>query len=198
MPFSLRLDSSTEGKIRRIARTTGLSKSAVVREAVAQYEVSPKPPADEYTAPRLLVIGTVRLAPDRLQDARPIMRMMAESRRAEALTVQSSRRSACPAFRQKGSDRRNELDRNLHDGRRRRSVRRFVLGDSFDVGLLFVVTENPLHSSVVPPWREPILLFLHGFFRCDVFRRRRKALWAFSLSPYAVMTNTDPGLGSGT
>jgi hypothetical protein len=45
MPFSLRLDSTTEGKIRRIARTTGLSKSAVVREAVAQYEVAPKPTA---------------------------------------------------------------------------------------------------------------------------------------------------------
>jgi predicted DNA-binding protein len=45
MPFSLRLDSRTEGKIRRIARTTGLSKSAVVREAVEQYGNAPKPAA---------------------------------------------------------------------------------------------------------------------------------------------------------
>jgi hypothetical protein len=45
MPFSLRLDAGTEGKIRRIARTTGLSTSAVVREAVEQYEIAPKPAA---------------------------------------------------------------------------------------------------------------------------------------------------------
>ena len=37
MPFSLRLDSATEAKIRRLARATGRSKSAVVREAVTQY-----------------------------------------------------------------------------------------------------------------------------------------------------------------
>lgn len=39
MPFSVRLDASTEAKIRRLARATGQSKSSVVREAMAQYEV---------------------------------------------------------------------------------------------------------------------------------------------------------------
>ncbi len=38
MPFSLRLDAGTEAKIRRLTAATGRSKSAVVREAVAQYE----------------------------------------------------------------------------------------------------------------------------------------------------------------
>ena len=37
MPFSLRLDSGTEAKIRRLAAATNRSKSEVVREAVAQY-----------------------------------------------------------------------------------------------------------------------------------------------------------------
>ena len=37
MPFSLRLDPDTEAKIRKLTAATGRSKSAVVREAVAQY-----------------------------------------------------------------------------------------------------------------------------------------------------------------
>lgn len=37
MPFSLRLDADTEARIRRLARATNRSKSAVVREAMAQY-----------------------------------------------------------------------------------------------------------------------------------------------------------------
>ena len=37
MPFSLRLDPDTEAIIRRLSAATGRSKSAVVREAVAQY-----------------------------------------------------------------------------------------------------------------------------------------------------------------
>ena len=37
MPFSVRLDSETEAKIRRLTVATGRSKSAVVRDAVAQY-----------------------------------------------------------------------------------------------------------------------------------------------------------------
>jgi hypothetical protein len=39
MPFSLRLDRQTEAKIRRLAAGSGQSKSAVVREAVARYEI---------------------------------------------------------------------------------------------------------------------------------------------------------------
>ena len=41
MPFSLRLDSDTEAKIRRLSAATGRSKSAVVREAVEQYAPDP-------------------------------------------------------------------------------------------------------------------------------------------------------------
>ena len=37
MPFSLRLDPETEGRIRRLAASTGRSKSAVVRDAMARY-----------------------------------------------------------------------------------------------------------------------------------------------------------------
>ena len=39
MPFSLRLDPKTESRIRRLARETGRSRSAVVREAMEQYGV---------------------------------------------------------------------------------------------------------------------------------------------------------------
>jgi predicted DNA-binding protein len=41
MPFSLRLDPETEARIRRLARATGRSRSAVVREAVARYGARP-------------------------------------------------------------------------------------------------------------------------------------------------------------
>lgn len=37
MPFSLRLDSDTEARIRRLIRATGRSKADVVREAVTRY-----------------------------------------------------------------------------------------------------------------------------------------------------------------
>lgn len=37
MPFSLRLDRDTEAMIRRLSGETGQSKSAVVREAIAEY-----------------------------------------------------------------------------------------------------------------------------------------------------------------
>ena len=37
MAMSLRLDSETEALIRRLSRTTGRSKSAIVRDALAQY-----------------------------------------------------------------------------------------------------------------------------------------------------------------
>jgi len=48
MPFSLRLDPKTEAKIRRLATATGQTKSAVVREAMAQYgdETSASPAAE--------------------------------------------------------------------------------------------------------------------------------------------------------
>jgi predicted DNA-binding protein len=37
MAFSLRLDDKTEAAIRRLARETGRSRSAVVRDAMSQY-----------------------------------------------------------------------------------------------------------------------------------------------------------------
>ena len=45
MPFSVRLDPATETRIRRIAVATGRSRSAVVREAVAQYGAERDPAA---------------------------------------------------------------------------------------------------------------------------------------------------------
>ncbi len=39
MPFSLRLDPDTEARIRRLSAKTGQTRSAVVREAVAQYSI---------------------------------------------------------------------------------------------------------------------------------------------------------------
>jgi ribbon-helix-helix CopG family protein len=45
MPFSLRLDPETEARIRKLTRTTGRSKAAIVREAVAQYRVDPDAPS---------------------------------------------------------------------------------------------------------------------------------------------------------
>ena len=39
MPFSLRLDSETEARIRELVSKTGWSKASIVREAVAQYRV---------------------------------------------------------------------------------------------------------------------------------------------------------------
>lgn len=40
MPFSFRLDPDTEARIRRLARSTGRSRSAVVREAVSRYDAA--------------------------------------------------------------------------------------------------------------------------------------------------------------
>jgi hypothetical protein len=46
MPFSIRLDPDTEKKIRRLAKATATSKSAVVREAMAQYDPDGAPAPD--------------------------------------------------------------------------------------------------------------------------------------------------------
>ena len=40
MPFSLRLDPETEGRLRRAAAATGRSQSEVVRDAVERYVVA--------------------------------------------------------------------------------------------------------------------------------------------------------------
>lgn len=47
MPFSLRLDPETEARIRRLANATGKSRSAVVREAMAQYMVDGEAPSPD-------------------------------------------------------------------------------------------------------------------------------------------------------
>jgi hypothetical protein len=49
MPFSFRLDPETETRIRRLVSETGWSKSAVVREAVAQYQVDADAPRGSAT-----------------------------------------------------------------------------------------------------------------------------------------------------
>ena len=43
MPFSFRLDPATARKIRRLAAASGRTKSAVVREAMDQYEPDRRP-----------------------------------------------------------------------------------------------------------------------------------------------------------
>lgn len=58
MPFSLRLDPETEARIRRLAQATGRSKSAVVREAMAQYAPD-QPAATEGPASLLERLGSV-------------------------------------------------------------------------------------------------------------------------------------------
>jgi len=54
-----------------------------------------------------------------------------------------------------------------------------------------------LNPRFVPTWWESIL-FLHGLCRDDFLCRRRNAFRAFSPSSNAVMTNTEPGVESGT
>jgi predicted DNA-binding protein len=56
MPFSLRLDPDTEARIRVLAKSTNRSKSAVVREAMAQY-----------AAAEIRELRAARTALDRLQ-----------------------------------------------------------------------------------------------------------------------------------
>ena len=56
MPFSLRLDPDTEARIRHLAKSTNRSKSAVVREAMAQY-----------VAAEIRDLTVARTALDRLQ-----------------------------------------------------------------------------------------------------------------------------------
>lgn len=61
MPFSLRLDSATEARIRRLSAETGRSRSAVVREAVAQYAAARETVTAESAFDRLKpFIGAVR------------------------------------------------------------------------------------------------------------------------------------------
>jgi len=40
MPFSFRLDPETEARIRRLAKASGRSRSAVVRDAVSHYDAA--------------------------------------------------------------------------------------------------------------------------------------------------------------
>ena len=71
------------------------------------------------------------------------------------------------------------------------TLARFVFRDRLLVRLLLVVGEHALHAFLVPArW---VLCVCHGFFR-----RRRSAFKAFGPRSYAVITNTDPGSGSGT
>lgn len=62
MPFSLRLDPDTEARIRQLSAETGQSRSAVVREAVAEFAArrdtdTPAPTAYDRLKP---YIGRIR------------------------------------------------------------------------------------------------------------------------------------------
>jgi hypothetical protein len=63
MAISFRLDPETEAKIRRLVKQTGRSKSALVREAMAQYVPdagSTERPADRTALDRLMpFVGVV-------------------------------------------------------------------------------------------------------------------------------------------
>ena len=51
MPFSVRFDRDTERRVERLAHATGRTRSQIVREAVAVYEVErPRDPARRETA----------------------------------------------------------------------------------------------------------------------------------------------------
>jgi predicted transcriptional regulator len=51
MPFSVRFDRDTERRVVRLAQATGRTRSQVVREAVAAYDVEPRrEPARRATA----------------------------------------------------------------------------------------------------------------------------------------------------
>lgn len=62
MPFSFRLDPATARKIRRLAAATGRTKSAVVREAMEQYQAERRPAGEAESAYDRLkpFIGVVR------------------------------------------------------------------------------------------------------------------------------------------
>lgn len=94
-------------------------------------------------------------------------------------------------LRQQLPNSRNQFNRDFYSGVCRGLVRRLVLGNRFVVGLLFVVRNRALYPRFVPTsW---IFVLLH-----DDFRLRRSAFNAFGPMSYAVITNTDPGSGSGT
>jgi len=100
--------------------------------------------------------------------------------------------SAGTTFREELANFWHQLHGDSHRGMRRRLERGLVLGDGFLVGLILVVLQDAANAFFVPTLRKVELL--HAFF----LRRRRSACKAFGPSGYAVITNTDPGEGSGT
>ena len=61
MALTVRLDRRSQRALAALARRKGMSRSDVVREALAQYGAGAEPPASEPYAAWLDVIGTVDL-----------------------------------------------------------------------------------------------------------------------------------------
>jgi hypothetical protein len=81
MPFSVRLDADTESKIRYLSTATGRSKSEVVREAVARYELDPRPEPDVSAFDRLKpYVGIVRTGGDYSKDTHAKYRALLQGR----------------------------------------------------------------------------------------------------------------------
>ncbi len=63
MPTSVRLDSETEALLQRLVRTSGRTKSEILREALARYSQLPDVSAS-YEGPYSLVADLVGIAED--------------------------------------------------------------------------------------------------------------------------------------
>src|SRR5262245_44491618 len=88
---------------------------------------------------------------------------------------------------------RDKVLRNLDEGSRRITARRFIFSDCFVFRLRFVVIEDALDALLVPPRRE--LTLLHG----AILRlRRRYANAGFPRTSKAVITKMSCGSESET
>ena len=85
MPFSVRLDTETERRVARMAEATGRTKSQVVREAVAAYEIgrAPEPAAQDARHRLGRFIGVARGGdPGLSRQSGAAVRRLLEARRA--------------------------------------------------------------------------------------------------------------------
>lgn len=98
------------------------------------------------------------------------------------------------SLRDQLTDLRHQFLRDLHHGERNVLVCCLVLGDGFLLCLFLVVVQDSVNTLLIPPWRKFAFLHLFPFLRS----RRRKAINAFPVKSYAVITNMLSGSGSGT
>jgi hypothetical protein len=70
MPTSVRLDPRTEGMLSRLARTTGLTRSEIIRKAVGAYVSRPSRPGGPTMPYEILghLLGCVRGGPPDLSE----------------------------------------------------------------------------------------------------------------------------------